>query len=717
MMSAKLELWGGPECTVVRIGDQYRNQLAETGHQDRLGDLDLIADLGIKTLRYPVIWETVSPEDPSEFDWSWTDVRLARLRELGIEVIAGLIHHGSGPRYTHLLDPLFAEKLAVYARQVALRYPWIVKYTPVNEPLTTARFSGLYGHWHPHRRDYSAFLRALVNECRAIGMAMQAIRTVNPNAQLVQTEDLGKTFAPQKLLYQADHENERRWLSFDLLLGRVKPGHVFFDTLLRHGVSAAELEKLENSEGAPSIIGINYYATSDRYLEPELHCVPACFAGGNEQERYADVEAFRVEQPGLQLGAHARLTEAWERYGLPLAITEAHHGSTRDEQIRWLCELWSAAEDLRRSGVDVRAVTVWSMFGAVDWNSLLTKKHGFYEPGPFDIRGGAPRLTGLGHATKSLAENGSVDHPLLDQPGWWRREVRLYRGSTQLPQQRASRAPVLVLGANGTLGRAFARVCAYRGLGCVLLGRGDADITNEESVKQAVSLHNPWVVVNAAGYVRVNDAPRERNLCFDWNVTGAANVARVCASAGIQYVTFSSDLVFDGTLGRAYLEDDNPQPQCVYGASKEEAERQVLRLHPDALVVRTSAFFGPWDSSNFVWQCLNHLSEGRAIDPDDTVVSPTYVPDLVNATLDLLIDTEAGLWHLANDGMMSWCDLAELAAERVGINWKRTTGNQRRSAKITALTSRRGIILPKLDDAVARYFGDCEIKWTEGARA
>src|ERR671917_2512954 len=107
-----LELWGGLECTVVRIGDEFRNQSDETGHQQRIADLDAIAALGIRTLRYPVVWETVAPDDPDVCDWSWTDARFARMRELDIRPIAGLVHHGSGPRYTNLLDPNFGNLLA-----------------------------------------------------------------------------------------------------------------------------------------------------------------------------------------------------------------------------------------------------------------------------------------------------------------------------------------------------------------------------------------------------------------------------------------------------------------------------------------------------------------------------------------------------------------------------------------------------------------------------
>jgi dTDP-4-dehydrorhamnose reductase len=221
--AAPLELWGGVECTIVRLGDVFRDQTAETGHLHRRADMDLIADLGVTTVRYPILWEAIAPDRPDECDWAWTDERLAMLRERGIEVIGGLTHHGSGPRYTDLLDPEYPRKLAAFAAKAAARYPWIEQWTPVNEPLTTARFSALYGHWYPHRKDNAAFLRALVNECKATLEAMRAIRRVVPGAKLVQTEDLGKCYSTAPLRYQAKFENERRWLSLDLLCGRVDP--------------------------------------------------------------------------------------------------------------------------------------------------------------------------------------------------------------------------------------------------------------------------------------------------------------------------------------------------------------------------------------------------------------------------------------------------------------------------------------------------------------
>jgi len=708
--SRGLEVWGGLECTVVQIGDRIRDQIAETGHRDRIEDLDAIAALGIRTLRYPVLWETVAPDDPSECDFTWHDARMARLRDLGIAPIAGLVHHGSGPRYTGLLDPAFPEMLARHAERVAARYPWVEMFTPINEPLTTARFSGLYGHWAPHGRDLPTFLRCLVTECKAVVLAMGAIRRITPGARLIQTDDMGKTFSTPLLAYQAEHDNERRWLGFDLLCGRVDRTHPWYRAFIAAGVEEADLALFLEGGGTPDIIGINHYLTSERYLDEGLDRYPSHLHGGNGRHRYADVEAVRMDWPVGETGFDVRLREVWERYRLPLAITEAHHGSTRDEQVRWLVEVWNDASRLRAEGVDLRAVTVWSMFGAVDWNSLLVRDTGFYEPGSFDVRFSPPRRTALAEAAEALARTGTFDHPVLDRPGWWHRPERLYMPSEAGRERRpCAAAPrrLLITGATGTLGRAFARVCAMRGLDCDLVGRADMDIADPASVAATLSRCRPWAVVNTAGYVRVADAEHEPERCFRENVVGAAVLGEACAAAGIPYVTFSSDLVFDGRLGRAYVESDRTNPEGVYGASKAEAERMVAAVHPDAMIVRTSAFFGPWDRYNFIHHTLRSLANGRWVEAaSDAEVSPTYVPDLVHATLDLLIDGATGVWHLANQGQVSWYELAVRAARTAGADVSkvaRVDGGERRT---TVLSSERGLILPPLDSAMDRYFLD-----------
>ena len=192
-MNNFLELWGGVECTLNRVGDAFYDQIEWSGHAQRIDDLDLFAGLGIRALRYPILWERVAPRGVADADWAWADARLERLRLLSVEPIVGLLHHGNGPEYTSLLDPAFPELLAEYAGAVARRFPWINSYNPVNEPLTTARFSGLYGHWYPHGHDGLTWARILLTQCRAIVLAMRAIRAVNSDARLIQTEDVGRT--------------------------------------------------------------------------------------------------------------------------------------------------------------------------------------------------------------------------------------------------------------------------------------------------------------------------------------------------------------------------------------------------------------------------------------------------------------------------------------------------------------------------------------------
>lgn len=667
-----LEVWAGVECTVNRVGDEYFDPLERNGHATRLSDLDLFAELGIQAIRYPVLWERIAPNGLENANWSWASERLGRLQELAIRPIVGLVHHGTGPCYTSLVDPEFPEKLALYAGAIAQRYPWVTHYTPVNEPLTTARFSGLYGHWYPHGRDDLTFARALLGQCRGVVLAMQAIREVNPNAQLVQTDDLGKTYSTPKLAYQAEFENERRWLSFDLLCGRVSPTHPMWHYLQKCGISEAELEWFLENPCPPDIIGINHYLTSDRFLDERKERYPACSGGGNGRDEYADVEAVRVCAEGAA-GPRTLLKEAWERYKLPLAVTEAHLSCTREEQLRWLYEIWNAAVQLRDEGTDVRAVTAWALLGSYDWNSLVTRSVGYYEPGVFDLRsrsvssGESPHLrpTAIAKMVRDLATGRQPDHPLLATPGWWHRQERLLYPAVSCARAKdkgefaslsshsplSGSSPLAIVGATGTLGRAFARLCERRGISYRLLTRQEMDIADPVSVDAVLTQLKPWAVVNAAGYVRVDDAEREPDVCLRVNAEGAAILATVCARYNVALLTFSSDLVFDGAVSNPYVENDAVAPLNIYGCSKALAEKLVLKLNPASLVIRTSAFFGPWDDYNFVTIALRQLSAGQTfVAAEDAIVSPTYVPDLVHASLDLLIDGEFGLWNLANKG-------------------------------------------------------------------
>jgi dTDP-4-dehydrorhamnose reductase len=702
--SCNLEIWGGIECTINRIGESYRDQLHYAGHHTRENDIEEIAKLGISKLRYPLLWEAHEQEENQEIDWTRSTKQFEKIRDHGIVPIAGLIHHGSGPKFTSLTDPAFAEKFSRYTAKVARQFPWLEYYTPVNEPLTTARFSGLYGFWYPHIQNELQFIKMLLNELKATVLAMKEIRKVNSKAKLVQTEDLAKIHSTPTMKYQADFENERRWLSYDILCGKLDKEHFFWNYFLDLGIKESELEYFLQNACPPDIAGFNYYITSERYLDENVDRYPKVTHGQNENHVYADVAAVRATKPS---GVKELLREAGERYQLPVALTEVHMHCTREEQLRWFLEIWENACELKKEGTDIRAITAWSLFGAYDWDSLLTREEKHYEAGVFDLTKHELRPTALAKLIKELVNHKKYYHPVVQEKGWWHRS---YPGNNCLPSP--SSPPLLIIGATGTLGNAFTRICEYRAIPYRTLTRQEVDITESEQIEKAIEKYKPWSIVNAAGYVRVDDAESEIEKCFRINTEGPANLATITRKHSIQLMTFSSDLVFDGDKQSPYIEQDNVKPLNIYGQSKADAEFLVKKNNPAALIIRTSAFFGPWDQYNFVFYILNSLKEKqycRVV--NDVVVSPTYIPDLVNKALDLLIDEETGLWHLTNEGKVSWLDFASQVADRAGykvsnisscvqeeMSWKA------KRPTYSALESDKGIKLPLLEHAIERFF-------------
>jgi len=725
--SSSLQLWGGLECTVNRVRDQYFSQMERNGHAERLQDLERFASLGIRAIRYPVLWERTAPDGIASADWSWSDERLPVLQQLGVTPIVGLVHHGSGPRHTSLVSPDFAEKLAEYAGAVARRYPWVEYWTPVNEPCTTARFSGLNGVWYPHDTSEEGFIRALINQCRAVVLSMRAIRAVNPNAKLVQTDDLSRTYGTPEMAEIANFFNERRWLAWDMLCGKIDPDHALWDYLLENGAGADELLWFKDNACPPDIIGVNYYITSERWLDHRVERYPESHRTNYRGVPHADIECPRVlatPTPGIG----PLLQETWDRYGLPVAVTEAHIDANREDQLRWLVEIWNAARKVQQVGADFRAVTVWALLGSFDWNCLVTECKGYYEPGPFDVRGPQPRATAVATLMRELASGRPLSHPVLQGQGWWRRPGRFLAkpvatrtAVADIAERGAFRStfpqPILITGATGTLGRAFARICERRNLAYHVLTRQEMDIADPASVEAAIVRFKPWAIINAGGYVRVDDAEGDIQRCMRENAHGPTVLALAAIRHALRFMTFSSDLVFDGTQDRPYAESDKVAPLGVYGRSKADAERRVLDSDPQALVIRTSAFFGPWDEHNFVTQALGALDAGRPFAAaSDQIVSPTYVPDLVNVCLDLLIDRECGLWHLTNGAALSWADLARRAAAAAGVDdallEARTAaelGLRAPRPRNSAMSSERGLLLPSFDDALARYLREREI--------
>lgn len=659
-----LEAWAGVECSVVRVGDRARDQMDRNGHADRIDDLDRVAGLGVRAFRQPVLWERTDPAGSGDYDWSWPDARLDRLRALGVRPIVGLVHHGAGPLATSLVDDGFAAGLARYAGAVAARYPWVDDYTPVNEPLTTARFSGLYGHWHPHGSDEPTFVRTLLTQCRAVSLAMAAIRAVNPRARLVQTEDLGRASASPSLRYQADFENLRRWLSLDLLAGRVGRDHPLRRDLRDWGAGEAELAWFADHPCLPDLVGINHYLTSNRYLDRRIRRYPAGCRGGNGLHAYADVEAVRVRAAD-QAPLRDLLREAADRYGRPVAVTEAHLGGTREEQVRWLAEVWREALAARAGGADVRAVTAWAAFGLHDWDSLMTRCEGRYEPGLFDARSSPPRPTALAGVVRDLAAGLEPAHPVLDAPGWWHRPDRfLHRPRPTIPRRAHPDArTVVLLGPGSALGRAVAASARVRGLPLVPLRPAPFDRRDPEALADLIAPHRPWAVLDASGR-------RAR----------------------------PGDLAAYARLG--VLAVECPARSRAGGERARRPPAEGVRL----LTIRTGSVFAGLEGGDFLARVLRRLAADEGPVPVDVDrPPPSYAPDLAEAVLDLMVDGETGAWHLAHPEAMTRLELVRAVAGGLGLDASRVIPLDRATpVRHRAADLRRSATLPPIDRAIGR---------------
>jgi dTDP-4-dehydrorhamnose reductase len=408
-----MELWASPEPTFARIdATAVRDQSAETGLDVRPDDAERIAALGVTASRTPVLWERVAPAGPHECDFSEPERRLNALRTAGIEPIVTLLHHGSGPQYTDLLDPAFPLWFAEYAEAAARAFPWVRRWTPINEPLTTARFSTLYGVWYPNLRDDRAFGRAMVNQTLAQQAALRRIRKIIPDAQFILTEDLQRFTAGDGGV--ADYVaflRERAYLSAELVAGRVGDAHPLAEFLTTHcGVNELEFAMMQRDAAVPDLVAFNHYPHSERYL----------FSGGDAP---GDVPAVYVEnEPEPAIGPLLRA--AAERLRLPLAVGEVHVHAPAPERVRWLAQHAAGVQTLRADGVDVRALGVWAAFGMVDWHSLLRERTGVAEDGIYTFAGrdGAPQPTAVADAVRELAATGQIADTGVR--GWWERADR-----------------------------------------------------------------------------------------------------------------------------------------------------------------------------------------------------------------------------------------------------------------------------------------------------
>jgi dTDP-4-dehydrorhamnose reductase len=405
-----------------------------------------------------------------------------------------------------------------------------------------------------------------------------------------------------------------------------------------------------------------------------------------------------------------------------MAVTEAHLACTREEQLRWLRDSWRTCSDLLASGVPVEALTVWSLFGAFDWDRLVTEEGTFYEPGAFDVSGPEPRATAVAEMMRDLASEGVHEVPAMTGPGWWDRPDRFHYPVVHVdePAELPDREPpppgrpqrrLLILGGDGPIGRVVANACERRGLAFTSTP-DDAATPEHAPIDGIMEWLDPWAVVDGSG---LRDADRaERTPRFVREAAGRAILwGRACERRGIPLAVLSTDEVFDGDASRPYREDDPIAPSTVLGRAWSDVER-ALEGSRHALIVRSGPLFGFDELDEGVDPLATILGAATAGRPvrvaADRVASPTYLPHLVDVVLDLLIDRATGIWHVANEAAVTPVDVATAALAALelettavrpvasGSSTGRGTGR-----RFTALTSGRGRLLPSLDESLTNF--------------
>ena len=182
----------------------------------------------------------------------------------------------------------------------------------------------------------------------------------------------------------------------------------------------------------------------------------------------------------------------------------------------------------------------------------------------------------------------------------------------------------------------------------------DFDIAVEDECERVIAECSPDVVINAAANTNVDGCETDRERCFAVNAVGVKNIALACRGKGIRIVHFSTDYIFDGRKETPYVEEDEPAPLNVYGASKLEGERFLQAFSDHWLLIRTAWLYGK-NGKNFVKTILEKAAAVKTLDVvDDQIGAPTYSWDLAAAVQLLIEGGHEGLFHLTNRGRCSW---------------------------------------------------------------
>lgn len=226
---------------------------------------------------------------------------------------------------------------------------------------------------------------------------------------------------------------------------------------------------------------------------------------------------------------------------------------------------------------------------------------------------------------------------------------------------------VLVTGYAGQLGYDTIRLLEARGIECRGVDMQDFDLTDGQAVKDYVQAYRPTAIVHCAAYTNVDRAESQPEICAAVNGMGTVNIVRAALSVGAKVVFISTDYVFPGTGDQPWKINDAYGPRNVYGMSKVQGEDAVRSLMTRYFILRTSWVFGK-NGHNFVRTMIRLGKEKKEIRVvDDQVGSPTYTRDLARVICDMLPTEKYGIYHVRNEGFISWFQFARMIMEKTGL--------------------------------------------------
>jgi len=218
---------------------------------------------------------------------------------------------------------------------------------------------------------------------------------------------------------------------------------------------------------------------------------------------------------------------------------------------------------------------------------------------------------------------------------------------------------ILITGSKGQMGRALNRILRKKDdVEIILTDLDEMDITHLSDVERVLNNKKPDIVINCAAHTAVDLCEDDKETAYLINVTGAENLAIVSNEIGAKIVHISTDYIFDGETARPYVEEDEPNPISVYGATKWESEKKVIQNNPRHFIIRTAWLFG--EGNNFVRKMLELAKKTKHLKVvDDQIGTPTSADQVANAIMILIETEDYGIYHGSCEGECSWYEFAK----------------------------------------------------------